>query len=350
LDPNDTGCPNNNSQSPQIIIIIAFSVFGFVVLVVAILCIFLCIRRRRKSANDSKTYVLAESNSFASSRSRSFGASPVFQLDAPDISSPFEAKVDNDTFFKNVPREKPETDPFGDPEALYLPKPPEKTQSIMIQVDKIPSNLPENTMLIVERYVAKLDDELQCEPGDWVVVLKEFDDGWSIGYNRSRMVTGMFPMVCAQLLSAVMQAAQGQMQSNTHLEPKDPRASQVESRTSSLVYDKEVTEALQRVQSEKVDISIQRMPTPNLPTLAQYPERTATPNFPTLAQNPERTTTPNFPTLAQFPEPPLTANTESIALSSRSGSSFRLSNVFSSIFSRASPVPPPRRSVKPPRK
>ena len=158
---------------------------------------------------------------------------------------------------------------------------------------------------------------LDCTPGDWIVILKSFDDGWAIGYNRKLMKTGMFPLVATLPLEKVMQSVVDGKKRSIILTNDDTGS--LISRRSSLKYDKNRDSFMQES---------------NLTTLI--------PDFPdTPHQSVDQSTSSILAGYSLYYD-----KIDSSLFSPKSAS--RISNIFSSLFKPTQPVAPPRKIVVPP--
>ena len=86
----------------------------------------------------------------------------------------------------------------------------EKTKSFLkpvtspVQPDRFPeitlSDLPEGSqkLTIIHSYTSTLDDELSLIQGDFLFLVREFDDGWALGVDPRTGDQGAFPLVCVE--------------------------------------------------------------------------------------------------------------------------------------------------------
>jgi uncharacterized protein YlzI (FlbEa/FlbD family) len=59
-----------------------------------------------------------------------------------------------------------------------------------------------NSMKVVvyESYIANKSDEITANEGDFIVISKEFDDGWALGMNITTGKKGVFPMAICEFI------------------------------------------------------------------------------------------------------------------------------------------------------
>ncbi|KAI8813549.1 hypothetical protein BJ742DRAFT_865593 [Cladochytrium replicatum] len=90
-------------------------------------------------------------------------------------------------------------DNVGEP---YPPVPPPKQMEQMYEQQNGPPEIPEldeldpELMIVVYPYEPAMPDELRLTPGEDIIVLKNFDDGWGLGALVSTRQQGAFPIVC----------------------------------------------------------------------------------------------------------------------------------------------------------
>ncbi|KAI9319884.1 hypothetical protein BX666DRAFT_1917106 [Dichotomocladium elegans] len=64
------------------------------------------------------------------------------------------------------------------------------------------SMVPESLFTAIHMYPPQQQDEVMLHPGDILMVIMQFDDGWGFGYNLSTGQKGALPMICVAPFSA----------------------------------------------------------------------------------------------------------------------------------------------------
>jgi hypothetical protein len=93
----------------------------------------------------------------------------------------------------------------------------------------------EKLLTVIHPYESSMQDELNIVPGDQIILIKEFDDGWAQGKHIQTGKEGVFPMICVESSSYDHPSA-SRMTMVSEAQPAGE--SPVTKRTSSVPWDR----------------------------------------------------------------------------------------------------------------